>query len=244
MDNKYEKFHKSAVIQKRIIKDNNYTYYEIIQTLKKILDKYEKLKILDYGCGVGTISLYLASRGHNVIGLDVSKNAIKAAKTNAKKLKLKNVKFFLADKINRNKMKKMFDLVLMIEVIEHVPDDKKVIKEVSSYLKKDGYLILTTPSIEAPLYKLGLLKSFDEKVGHLRRYTQLNLTQLVGNAEIKIIKFSVHESILRNFFYTNSHAGWVLKFIKGPISSLFILIEQPLIKLFGGSNYKLIGIKK
>jgi len=244
VNNKYEEFHSSAIVQKRIIKNNNYTYYDIVWTLKKILGKHKKLKILDYGCGVGTISLYLASHGHDVIGIDVSKNAIKIAKSNAKSLKLKNIKFFLLDKTNRNKMKKIFDLVLMIEVIEHVPNDKKVIKEISGYLKKDGYLILTTPSVEAPLYKLGLLKSFDNKVGHLRRYNQLNLTQLIENAGIKTIKLSVHESIMRNFFYTNPHAGWILKFIKGPISTIFISLEQPIIKLFGGSNYKLIGIKK
>lgn len=244
MNNKYEEFHSSAIIQKRIIKNNNYTYYDVVRTLKKILSKHKKLKILDYGCGVGTISLYLASLGHDVIGLDVSKNAIKMARASAKSLKIKNAKFFILNKLDCNKMKKAFDLVLMIEVIEHVPNDKKVMKEVSNYLKKNGYLILTTPSIEAPLYKLGLLKSFDNRVGHIRRYTQLNLIQLIEEAGIKTIKLSTHESIMRNFFYTNSHIGWILKFIKGPISSLFILLEQPLIRLFGGSNYKLIGIKK
>lgn len=87
----YELFHSKSKIQTKIVSDKNFTYRNIIYILNKYITKSQK--ILDIGCGVGTISLYLANKGNKVFGIDISKNAITTARESAKHLGLKNVYF-------------------------------------------------------------------------------------------------------------------------------------------------------
>ena len=92
--NPYDNFHKSTRVQKKIISENNFTYFNGIKILKRLLNKNDKLKILDFGCGVGTISLYLANLGHEVTSIDISNKAIDQAKKSAEFLGLSNKKLF------------------------------------------------------------------------------------------------------------------------------------------------------
>src|SRR5687767_2792036 len=97
----YERYHSSPKIQTRIIDENNFTYRNIITLLNKNLPK-KGSKILDIGCGVGTIDFYLSKKNYLITGIDISKQAIHVAKENAKLFKSKNIKFLVG---NVNKLK-------------------------------------------------------------------------------------------------------------------------------------------
>ena len=198
------------------------------------------LNILDYGCGVGTIDFYLASNGHKVLGLDISNTAIDSCRLSAMAMGLnKSAKF----EITGRKLNDKYDLILCSEVIEHVPGDVSLIKRLSKRLKKGGKLLISTPSENAPLFKLGLASNFDKRVGHVRRYNQEKLVKLIDETGLKITKIKLVEGILRNSLFVFPTFGVIVKFLKGPLSDLTETIDSILVKLFGESNIFVI-IKK
>lgn len=238
----YERYHSSRLLQKRIITKNNFTYRGLIPLLDKYC--YAEKKVLDIGCGVGTLDFYLASRGNKVVGVDISTRAINIARKNAYFLGVsKNIRFHklaFPQELPRGK----FDVVIISEVIEHIPDDILSLERIWRLLKTGGILILTTPSIQAPLYKLGLLNGFDRKVGHLRRYDIDELTNNIRLKRFKIICVTRVEGILRNFLFTNDEVGKLIRFIRGPLSSLFTFIDKLTIPVFGYSNIQIVAKKR
>lgn len=237
----YEKFHENTHFQKKIIKENNFTYRHIL----KIINKYvtSSKKILDIGCGAGTLCLYLAQKNNRVLGIDISEKAIESAKKSAKFLRLENVEFKKCD-FPEDVPKEMFDVVIFTEVIEHIREDDKALKKIFSLLQPDGIAIITTPSSNAPLYKLGLAKEFDQRVGHLRRYTVESLGQKAENTGFTIIEWRKIEGILRNFLFLNPIAGKFIRYIKYFISDLITFIDDVLVKMFGESNIIIVLQKK
>ena len=81
MKNLYEEFHKDTTLQKKIISKSNFTYRIILNEINNL--NLINSKILDLGCGAGTIAFYLASKGNTVLGIDISKNSIECCKESA-----------------------------------------------------------------------------------------------------------------------------------------------------------------
>mgnify|MGYP002682424234 CR=1 FL=1 len=97
--------------------------------------------ILDIGCGVGTISLLLASWGNKVEGIDISSIAIDSCKNSAKLLNLeKNINFKQFD-FKDYKENKKFDFIICLEVIEHLENDREALQKMFTFLKPSGKLI-------------------------------------------------------------------------------------------------------
>jgi 2-polyprenyl-3-methyl-5-hydroxy-6-metoxy-1,4-benzoquinol methylase len=238
----YEKYHGNRKLQKRIINDTNFTYRELLKTLKPYLKNTHL--ILDIGCGVGTVDFYMASKGKKVTGIEISKKAVTIAKANAKLFKLDKKLEFITAKFPHKIQDKNYDLVIFSEVIEHLEDDQKVLHDIRQVLKPNGLLIITTPSLHAPLYRMGMLDEFDKEVGHLRRYTKDELISLVKNNGYKIVSVTVHEGILRNFLFTHPVAGKFLRLVRWPFSGIISGIDYLTIPLFGASSIHLIAKKK
>ena len=135
---KFKPLHKFNPIRIKYIKEN------IIKKLK-IDDKdkpFDKIDILDIGCGGGLLSEPMSRLGAKVVGIDASKKNIEVAKFHAKKNKLK-IEYICAspEKLNA---KKKFDVILNMEIVEHVQDVNQFIKESSNLLKKDGLMFIAT----------------------------------------------------------------------------------------------------
>lgn len=234
----YEEYHKDRGVQKRIINNNDYTYWNILPFLKKYFTS--KMSVLDIGCGTGTLSLYLASSGSHTLGIDISKKGIEACRKNAKNLQIENAVYQVMEFPNILPKRK-FDAVILSEVIEHLPDDNHALEAIYKLLKSDGVLLLSTPSLNAPLYRLGLLKDFDIEVGHLRRYKMRNLIEKCKKHNFKVIESKKTEGIFRNFLYTNSFAGnfvWIINKLHASIP--LAKIDRVLINLFGESQIILV----
>lgn len=235
----YDNFHVAPKLQKKIISRNNFTYRYLIDIFEQ-LDLKPNSKILDYGSGVGTIDFYLASKGLIVDGLEVSKKALQISEMSAIKIGVDDkVKFFNTTK----KIKIKYDVIICSEVIEHVQKYNELLRKLKTYLKKGGYLLITTPSINAPLYKMNLLNDFDKEVGHVRRYDHKLLTKEIKKLGLKIIFIHKKEGILRNSLFTLSKLKWIVKFLKGPLSDLFTIIDEQLVKLFGESSIHILSQK-
>ncbi len=102
----------------------------------------KNLKILDVGCGGGIICEPLARLGAKVTGIDFSPNNIKAAILHSKKNKLK-IKYICKD-VEKSKIDEKFDIILMFEVLEHLDNWKKTIKNIKNNLDKNGIIIIST----------------------------------------------------------------------------------------------------
>jgi SAM-dependent methyltransferase len=193
---------------------------------------------------VGTIDFYLASKGKKITGIEISHDAVTIARKNAKLFKLDKQITFIRAEFPHKIPHSTYDLVIFSVVIEHLEDDNKALSDIWKVLKPGGLLIITTPSQNAPLYRMGLLHEFDKEVGHLRRYTKRGLESLVRKNGYEIIVSGKHEGIIRNFLFTNATAGKLIRFIRWKISNIVTFIDNLTIPLFGESDIYVVARKK
>ena len=236
----YNVYHQKNGVYSKPITENNFTYYYFIKYFKKYYKGPEDGSVLDIGCGVGSLSFYLASKGMQVRGIDVSSRAIKLCQTVKKNIGLKNVTFSRAV---LDRKKEANDVVLCSEIIEHIKDDGVFLDMIHKKLSKKGFLFLSTPSSENWLYPRGFYKKFDDEVGHLRRYTKDGLKDLLEDSGFRIVTIQPIEGILRNLLFI-SKLGCIIRFIRGPLVPLFHIIDALFIKFFGPSNYFVVAQKK
>jgi len=137
-EGKFRPLHKFNPIRISYIKNN------IIDTfkLKKSEKPLSKIKILDIGCGGGLLSEPMSRLGADVVGIDASQKNINVAKLHAKKSNL-NIKYFCLSPENF-KIDKKFDVILNMEIIEHVDNVDFFLKSCSGLLKKDGIMFVAT----------------------------------------------------------------------------------------------------
>ena len=119
---------------------------QMIKKYFKISDKkinpFNELKILDIGCGGGLISEPMARLGANVTGIDASEKNIKVAQIHSDENNLKIN--YINSSPERLKEKEEFDIILNLEIIEHVEDVKLYIDSCSKLLKKGGLMFTAT----------------------------------------------------------------------------------------------------
>ena len=135
---KFKPLHKFNPIRIKYIKENIINSFKI-KTKKKPLDK---INILDIGCGGGLLSEPMTRLGANVTGIDVSIKNINIAKLHAKKNNLKIN--YLCSSPEKLKIQKKFDVILNMEIVEHVEDVNYFINSCSKLLKKNGIMFVAT----------------------------------------------------------------------------------------------------
>ena len=101
----------------------------------------ENLKILDVGCGTGEISLLFAEMGHEVTGIDISKQMLKVAKTKAEALKA-DIRFEEGDAENPLYEACSFDIVFNRHLLWTLPAPEKAIKNWKRVLKDSGKVVI------------------------------------------------------------------------------------------------------
>ena len=102
----------------------------------------QKLNLLDIGCGGGLISEPMARLGARVTGIDASEKNIKIAKLHANKSKL-NIRYLTSSPEQLNEFER-YDIILNLEIIEHVEDVSLYIDSCYKLLKKNGIMFTAT----------------------------------------------------------------------------------------------------
>ena len=135
---KFKPLHNFNPIRIKYIKENIIKDFNIRSSEKPL----KKINLLDIGCGGGLLSEPMCRLGANVVGIDASIKNIKVAKFHAKKNKLKiNYKVASPEKL---KTKIKFDVILNMEIVEHVENIDFFIEESAKLLKKNGVMFIAT----------------------------------------------------------------------------------------------------
>ena len=137
-EGKFKPLHKFNPIRISYIKEN------IIKSFKLGNKKnpLKNIKILDVGCGGGLLSEPMCRLGAEVTGIDASDKNINIAKLHSKKNNLKiNYICSSPEKLNT---KNKFDVILNMEIVEHVEDVNFFLKSCGNLLKKDGIMFIAT----------------------------------------------------------------------------------------------------
>lgn len=180
--------------------------------------------ILDFGAGEGALSQRLKDCGYNICSVDIDETNFKAD-TNFEKLDFNNpaeVNIFL----KKNRLK--YDLVLGIEVIEHVENPWEYIKNLKSLVKKGGHIVISTPNITSWYSRWRFLlhgkfhqfDQIDELYGHINPISE-NELRLICNRTGLIVERIIPGGWLPRVWLL-SDLGQSIRNLVGFLLSLFM----------------------
>ncbi|MDD5552200.1 MAG: class I SAM-dependent methyltransferase [Candidatus Pacebacteria bacterium] len=149
--------------------------------------------ILDIGCYDGTFLSLIENRNNNFYGIDANDYAVRKAKEKGINVK----KFFFNDESKIPFENNFFDLIIAGEIIEHIYDTDFFLDEIYRLLKKDGFLILSTPNLASFGRRLMLLLGINpiiecspnekDSSGHIRYFTFKTLEHLLRKHRFNIV---------------------------------------------------------
>jgi 2-polyprenyl-6-hydroxyphenyl methylase/3-demethylubiquinone-9 3-methyltransferase len=138
VEGKFKPLHKFNPLRIKYIKEKIKNHFNINSKSQPL----KNIEILDIGCGGGLLSEPMCRLGAKVTAIDASKKNIEVANYHSKKNNLKiNYKCSSPEKINLNKK---FDVILNMEIVEHVDDLNLFLKESTLLLKKNGLMFVAT----------------------------------------------------------------------------------------------------
>ena len=144
--------------------------------LKRLIKKHPEsggMKILDVGCGTGGVMRFLSAYGR-VWGVDKSPRAVEYCLKND----MKNVR--LADATKLPFRRDWFDLVALLDVMEHIANPGKALVEAGRVLKPNGRIIITVPATPA------IWSRHDSLQGHHKRYDREELMRLATDCGLEV----------------------------------------------------------
>ncbi|OUL29863.1 SAM-dependent methyltransferase [Nostoc sp. T09] len=177
--------------------NHHHTY--LIKPLMEMITAYEgiqnkeKLRILDIGCGNGSLSNLIAQQGYEVVGIEESESGFEFASRS-----FPNCQFILGSIYNLPYLELggKFDIVIAAEVIEHLFSPRELVRNAKKCLKPNGSLILTTPYHG---YFKNLVLAVSGKIdkhfnplwdcGHIKFFSQATMTNLLEAENYTDINF-------------------------------------------------------
>lgn len=187
-------------------------------------------RVLDVGCGTGAFTMGIASRGYEAVGLSWDERNQTTAMDRAKLSGLSSISFPICDarKLgSETNLASAFDIVVCFEVIEHIIDDRKLMRDIYGCLKPGGRLHLTTPNYyyRSSKFDMGPFQKTEEG-WHVRRgYSEAMLRELCDDAGL-VVEDVTHVSFMISQLVTRlqTRLGFGrLHLLGGPIHWLITL---------------------
>ena len=154
-------------------------------------NKVKANNFLEIGVATGDMTASLSPYFVTGTGVDISQEAVDTAKHNVSHPK---IKFEFSDFLQRPENDK-YQLIVALEVLEHMENDKAALNKINSLLSKNGTFIMSVPAHQKQWSVL------DEWAGHYRRYEKKELIELLEDAGFKIIKFYNYGFPLSNMLW-------------------------------------------
>ena len=149
---KFRPLHLFNPARIKFIKEKLIDHFKINPKIQKPLGE---LKILDIGCGGGLLCEPLNRLGASMTGIDASRNNIEVAKLHSQEMNL-NIKYLQCSPENLN-FNNEFDVILNMEVVEHVSDVNLFIQNCSKLIKKNGIMFVATINKNLKSYIFAIL---------------------------------------------------------------------------------------
>jgi SAM-dependent methyltransferase len=147
------------------------------------------ITMIEIGCGNGSVLQFLKSKGINIEGGDLFLEALQFCR------KRTDVPLYQLDALNTPFADGQYDVVGLFDVIEHIDDDKAVLKEMYRICNPGGRIILTVPANK------WLWSYFDVMSCHKRRYSKKELYQKLQRAGFVVEKISFYVFFLFPMFF-------------------------------------------
>lgn len=226
----------------------------VCENLKEIV---EGKVVLDIGCASGCYAIYSAIKSKLTIGLDMMESAIKKGFYDAKTLELGNLFFLCGDTQRLPIRSNSVDVILISNVLEHVPDYKGTISEMERVLKKGGILLIVIPNEERisgytftspkgiydlitnKRFKPANIKDVDIGTYHFHTFDIEYLLRYLKEDGFKIIK-------IRYFFFYFLGILYLFHWRIGRhISRIYVILGKRVYKLIMGHEFsKQAGVTK
>lgn len=208
--------------------EDNYWWFlarrEIIsKTIKKSLKIATDEYILDVGCGTCGMAEYL-SKDFNVVAIDTSELALEYCKKRGVEHSfLSTLDSFPKDKYN-------IKAITILDVIEHIEDDKSIVEQLYNSLPIGGYIIASVPAYQ-------FLWSFHDEVHkHYRRYRLSNFKRLISNAGFQIqfatyfnsflFPVALAKRFIDKLFNLEKRNEYAIEIVPKPINTIFTKIFE------------------
>jgi ubiquinone/menaquinone biosynthesis C-methylase UbiE len=198
---------------------NEFPYTDLVSFFSNNFDKNQsKLKILEVGCGAGNNLEFLAKKGHEVYGLDASKNVINYADNRFRNKNLRGT-FTVGEFTNLPYDNNFFDLIINRAAICHTDLESAniALKECHRVLKSSGILYSTffsnLNSFKANKINFGYFDSFEEgfrNIGNLKFYNIFELTNLFSKNNFKVSTLYLIEKKDMISTPIKIHSEWIL----------------------------------
>ena len=157
---------------------SNFRKYQI-----SLVKNFIKGKFLEVGAGKGGLIPFYKKLANDITIIEPEKKLFNILKKKYLNKKIKIEKKKIKD------IKKKYDTIIYYDVLEHIKNDLKEIKNASKKLNKNGHLIFSVPAYQA------FYSSFDKSVGHYKRYNKQDFLKLEKKTNLKIEKLAYYDSM-------------------------------------------------
>jgi len=214
--------------------------YDRYKWLKKYLPKFnlnEGKELLDIGCGNGW-ALFAVKFGYNVTGVSFDQKDLSKIRERSKDDSIKLVNHDVRD-LDKLETEIKYDVILNFENIEHIFDYKKLIKDMSNHLNRDGLIFITTPNLfhKIPFCKEPKLSDFEDGGHVIRGFTFNQIEEEAVKNNLRVIRRSYisHRLSLMLLGLTRLVDWKLLKIITIPLTILFNFIDTVFFKKYSNS---------
>lgn len=168
------------------VEDRHWWHQQKRRVIHQLIKRYCPVtgKVLDVGCGSGKLLWELKTLGWQVEGIDAPQAKIQSQRRQLK-IKTANLQTQLLPY-----PKNYFDLVVCLDTLEHMSDDRRLVREMDRVAKTKGIIIISVPAYQ------WLFSYWDKMLGHFRRYNRKTLLRVVSKNFLRRRLISYYFSFL------------------------------------------------
>jgi 2-polyprenyl-3-methyl-5-hydroxy-6-metoxy-1,4-benzoquinol methylase len=176
----------------------------ILETVRNVAQR--DMRMLEIGCGAGSVATFLNEHGYQVDYGDVHRDALEVARTRAADrlgADVRDRRFVRMD-VCRDEIPDRYEGILLLDVVEHLPDDVGALRSVHRALDRPnapGFLVLTVPAF--PM----LWSRYDVVEHHKRRYTKASARAALEECSFEVLRATY-------FFFPLFFAAGAVKLVR------------------------------
>lgn len=170
--------------------------------LFELFRPYVRRRVLEVGCGIGTMSERLAGVADHVLGIEPNPSCAAQVRDHMRaqpKFSLRECSLEESDPAELSSHR--FDTVFCVNVLEHIEDDTAALATFAHVVQPGGHVLIWVPAVPAAYGPL------DAELGHYRRYTKASLSRAFAGAKLEIVSLRYTNPIGLIGWMYNSHVG-------------------------------------